>query len=146
MGTAISRTWLNRLFLAVFITVTCFVLSVLLKLGPEPMPFVVAMAVVLSLIWLVFDIFDEDPTEWTPSLPTVTDRVDEPTADLRVLTSHQRASVPSEALRDRLLALARSRDPVLADHLHDELAVVRRLSPTEIDRILTRIEAARDPH
>lgn len=144
MGTTFTRAWRGRLFLAVLISSVCYGLAVLLKLGPEPVPFVVAMAVVLSLLWLVFDLFDEAPTEWAPSLASSGDRVDEATADLRILTSHQRASVPSEAVRDRLVALARCRDPELADTLHHELADVRRLSPTEIDRILTRIEHARD--
>ena len=144
MRASFSRTWRNRLFLFAFISIVSYVFAVLLKLGPQPVPFVVAMAVVLSLLWLVLDIVDEDPTEWVPALPHTSDRVDEPTADLRILTSHQQASVPSEAVRDRLVALARSRDPDLASTLHHELATVRRLSPAEIDRILTRIEEARD--
>lgn len=141
---SISRPWRNRLFIAAVISVVCYGFAVLLRFGPQPVPFLVAMAVILSLVWLVFDIFDEEPTEWLPALPRTSDRVDEATADLRILTSHQQASAPSEALRDRLVALARARDPDLASSLDSELAAVRRLSPTEIDRILTRIEEARD--
>ena len=145
MWPAISRPWRNRLFIAAFISTVCYLGAVLLRFGPQPVPFAVAMAVVLSLMWLVFDLLDEDPTEWSPALPAFGDRVDEATPDLRLLTSHQQASVPSEAVRDRLVTLARARDPDLATTLHHELATVRRLSPAEIDRILTRIEEARDP-
>jgi hypothetical protein len=144
MWAGFARTWRNRLFLAFFIGGVCYALAVALRLGPQPVPFAVAMAVVLSLTWLVFDIADEDPTEWTPALPQTSDRLDEPTPDLRILSSHQQASVPSEAVRDRLVALARTRDPELAATLHHELTPTRRLSPAEIDRILTRIEDVRD--
>ncbi len=144
MWTRLTRTWRHRLFIFAFITGVCYVLAVLLKLGPQPVPFGVAMAVVLSVMWLVLDITDEEPTEWVPALPRASDRVDEATPDLRILTSHQQASAPSEAVRDRLVALARARDPDLATALHHELATVRRLSPAEIDEILTRIEEARD--
>lgn len=145
MWTVLSRPWRNRLVIAVFISTVCYVGAVLLRFGPQPVPFAVAMAVVLSLMWLVFDIFDEHPTEWSPALPAFVDRVDEATPDLRLLTSHQQASVPSAAVRERLITLARSRDPDLATTLHHELASLRRLSPAEIDRILRRIEEARDP-
>ena len=144
MWSRFTRTWRNRMVVFVLITAVGYIGAVLLKLGPQPVPFVVAMAVVLSVLWLVFDISDEDPTEWVPALPRTSDRVDEATSDLRILTSHQQASAPSEAVRDRLVALARARDPDLATTLHHELATVRRLSPAEIDEILTRIEEARD--
>lgn len=140
----LSRAWRNRLFIAVFICVVGYVCAALLRFGPQPIPFAVAMAVILSLMWLVFDLVDDEPVDWVPALSHGSDRVDEATADLRILTSHQQASAPSEAVRDRLVALARSRDPELATDLHHELATVRRLSPAEIDRILTRIEEARD--
>ena len=139
-----SRTWRNRLFLLVAITGVLYVFAVWLNFGPEPVPFVAATSMVLTLMWLVFDIFDEDPAEWVPVLGRTSDRVDEATADLRILSSHQQSTVPSEAVRDRLVALARGRDPDLATALHRELATVRRLSPAEIDQILTRIEEARD--
>ncbi len=139
-----SRTWRNRLFIALFISGACYGLAVWGTWGPEPLPFVVFMAVVLSLMWLVFDVADEEPVHWVPTLPSVSDRADEATSDLRILTSHQQASVPSEVVRDRLVALARARDPDLAVSLRHELTPVRRLSPAEIDRILTRIEEARD--
>jgi hypothetical protein len=140
----ISRAWRNRLFVAASIAGAGYVYALLLDFGPRPVPYVVMAAVVLTLIWLVFDTVEAEPAQWVPSLPSLSDRVDEATSDLRVLTSHQQAKAPSEAVRDRLVALARARDPVLADTLRAELDPVRRLSPAEIDRILTRIEEVRD--
>ena len=144
MWAAFTRRWRNRLFIGVVISVASYFYAVLLKLGPQPVPFAVAVAVILSLVWLAFDLVDEEPVAWVPALPRTHDRVAEATSDLRILTSHQQASVPSEAVRDRLVALARPRDPELAETLSHELAAVRRLSPAEIDQILTRIEEARD--
>ena len=140
----ISRPWRNRLFLAALIAGLGYVYALVLDFGPQPVPYVVMASVVLTLIWLVFDTVEADPAQWVPTLPSTSDRVDEATADLRILTSHQQASVPSEAVRDRLVALARARDPGLAHALREELDRVRRLSPAEIDRILTRIEEVRD--
>ena len=136
--------WRGRLATGAVICALVYPLAVWLKLGPEPVPYVVMSSVVLMLVWLVFDTVESEPAQWTPALPTVSDRVDEATPDLRILTSHQQASVPSEAVRDRLVALARTRDADLAVSLRDELTPVRRLSPAEIDRILTRIEEVRD--
>lgn len=142
--------WRNRLFLALLVSGATYVGTDLLAFDPQPVPFAVFMAVLLTLAWMVRDILDDEPAHWVPSLPPVRDRVDEATSDLRILTSHQQASAPTEAVRDRLVALARGRDPDLADALRHELGgphdPARRLSPAEIDRILTRIEDVRDQH
>ena len=66
--------------------------------------------------------------------------VDTAWSDLRLLTSHVQSDQPSDALAHRLVALARARDPDLAETVRRELAGTRRLSPADIDRILTRIE------
>ena len=83
MWARLTRTWRNRLFIFAFITGVSYVLAELLKLGPQPVPFLVAMAVVLSVMWLVFDISDEDPTEWVPALPRTGVIVGEP-VELRI--------------------------------------------------------------
>ena len=64
----------------------------------------------------------------------------------RILQGHLDSRDPGPALRDRLVALARTRDPGLTDPDLRDLAQgpVRRLSPEEIDHYLTRIEALRD--
>jgi hypothetical protein len=140
----IAGPWRNRLFLAAVIAAAGYVYALLLDFGPRPLPYVVMASIVLTLVWVVFDTAEADPSHWTPSLPSASDRVDEATSDLRILSSHQQADTPSEAVRDRLVALARARDPGLADTLRQELDPVRRLSPADIDRILTRIEEVRD--
>ena len=140
----VAGPWRNRLFLAALVSGMGYVYALLLDFGPQPVPYVVMASVVLTLVWVVFDTAEADPAHWTPSLPSASDRVDEATSDLRILSSHQQADTPSEAVRDRLVALARARDPGLADTLRRELDPVRRLSPADIDRILTRIEEVRD--
>jgi len=139
-----SRRWRGRLLTGAVVAAVGYGYAFLLRFDPQPVPYVVMSVVVLALAWLVLDTADAETPQWVSVLPRTGDRVDEATSDLRVLTSHQQARAPSEALRDRLVALARGRDPDLGDALHAELEPDRRLSPAEIDRILTRIEEARD--
>lgn len=134
----------RRLLTGLVLGVAGYGLAVVTRLGPEPVPYAVMVIIVMTLVWLVLDTVEAEPAQWVPALPRVSDRVDEATSDLRILSSHQQASVPSDAVRDRLVALARARDPALADTLRHELAPAHRLSPAEIDRILTRIEEVRD--
>lgn len=139
------RGWRGRVGWVLGLGALGWVAAELLRFEPEPLPYVLLVAVVAALAWLVLDTTDTEPAQWAPPSPTRGDRVDEATSDLRVLTSHQQASSPSEAVRERLLALARGRDPALAERLHEELGgPARRLSPAEIDRILTRIEDVDD--
>lgn len=140
----ISRAWRSRLFLGACLGAVGYGFAVLLRFDPQPVAYVVMMAVVLTVTWLVLDTVDAPAAQWSPVLPPVQDRVDEATSDLRILSSHVQASTPSAALRDRLVALARVRDPDLAASLHRELDPTRRIAPADIDRILTRIEEARD--
>ncbi len=140
----ITRQWRLRLLGAVVLGVIGFVAALALDFDPQPAAYVVMVAIVSTTAWLVLDTIDASAARWLPSLRPTGDRVDEATSDLRLLTSHQQASVPSEALRDRVVALARARDPALADDLRHELTPVRRMSPAEVDRILTRIEETRD--
>jgi hypothetical protein len=146
-GRATDPTWRHRLLFALLLGAAAYVGADLLNWDPQPLPFAILVAVVVSLVWMLLDLVDDEPAHWVPVLPAVGDRVDVATSDLRILTSHQQASVPTEAVRDRLLALARGRDPDLADALRHELGgphePARRLPPAEIDRILTRIEDAR---
>jgi hypothetical protein len=140
----VTAQWRTRVVGGALASVVGYVAAVLLDFEPQPVAYVVMSVVVLTLVWLVLDTVDVPVAGWrTGSAPTQ-DRVDEATSDLRILTSHQQASVPSGAVRERLVALARVTDPALADDLDHELEPARRLSPGEIDRILTRIEEARD--
>jgi hypothetical protein len=140
----VTRAWRGRLLAGAVLGAAGYAAAVLLEFGPQPVPYVVMVAIVLTLVWLVLDTVDAAAAQWRPALPASGDRVDEATSDLRILSGHAQASVPSGALRERLVALARAHDPDLAVALRDELEPVRRLSPAEIDRILTRIEEVRD--
>lgn len=140
----ISRERAVRLGGAVVIGAVGFVAAVVLDFEPRPAAFAVMVLLACSAAWLVLDTVNTPPARWLPGLPSYGDRTDDASNDLRILTSHQAATEPSDALRDRLVTLARGRDPALADAVHDELTPVRRLKAAEIDRILTRIEDTRD--
>jgi len=120
-----------------------YALAVWSDMEPQPLPYVVWSVVVLTTAYLVIDTVDVPTAEWQQGPPPA-DRVDEASSDLRVLSSHVQSDQPSDALARRLVALARARDPDLGDSVARELADTRRLSPADIDRILTRIEDVRD--
>ncbi|MCW2739096.1 hypothetical protein [Nocardioides sp.] len=140
----IARHWRTRVLGGALVGAIGFVAAVLLHFEPQPAAYVVMVVIVLSLAWLVLDTVDVPAAQWTSGLPPTGDRVDQATPDLRILTSHEQADVPSGALQQRLVALARARDPDLAETLHHEIDPARRLSPADIDRVLTRIEEVRD--
>ena len=136
--------WRGRLVGGALIAAVGYAAAVWLDFEPQPAAYVVMVVIVCTMAWLVLDTVDAPAAQWVPSLRAPGDRVDEATSDLRILSSHVQASEPTPAVRDRLVALARVRDPDLAETLQHELEPVRRLSPAEIDRILTRIEESRD--
>ena len=122
-----------------------FGIAVLLDFEPQPLPYVVWSVVMLTLSWLVLDTIDAPVASWRSGPPTTSERTDEVTSDLRILTSHTQADHPSDALARRLVELARGRGgPALAADVRHELADRQRLSPADVDRILTRIEDSRD--
>ena len=137
--TSLSDRVTGRVAKGVGLAVAGFVAAILLDMEPQPLPYVVWSVVVLTTAYLVLDTLDVPTAEWLQG-PPPTDRVDEASSDLRVLTSHVQSDQPSDALAHRLVALARARDPDLAETVRRELAGTRRLSPADIDRILTRIE------
>lgn len=138
-----SRRWLLRLAVAAVCGVAGWLVAEVVRFEPRPVGWALMVLVFFSLVWLVLDTLDTHPARWRVTVPGPTGaQVVEVTLDERLLNSHLSASEPDGALRERLLALARSRDPSLTDPLLRNLAErpPRRLSPTEIDRILTRIE------
>ena len=137
--TRLSDRFGGRAARGVILAGTGFAVAAWLGMGPQPLPYVVWSAVVLTTAYLVIDTLDVPAVEWQQG-PQPTDRVDEASSDLRVLSSHVQSDQPSDALARRLVALARARDPALGDTVRRELADTRRLSPADIDRILTRIE------
>ena len=131
--------WSGRAVKGVVLAVAGYAVAVWLDMDPQPLPYLVWSVVVLVTAYLVIDTVDVPAAEWQQG-PQATDRVDEASSDLRVLSSHVQSDQPSDALARRLVALAHARDPDLGDALGRELAGRRRLSPADIDRILTRIE------
>lgn len=135
--------WRGRAAKGAVVAAAGYAAAVWLDMEPQPLPYVVWSVVVLTTAFLVIDTVDVPTAEWQQG-PPPTDRVDEASSDLRVLSSHVQSDQPSDALARRLVALARARDPDLADDLWLELAGTRRLAPADIDRILTRIEDVRE--
>ena len=141
---AIARHWRSRLVGGALLAAIGYVVAVMLDFEPQPAAYVLLAVIVCAMAWLVLDTVDASTARWSTGLPASGDRVDEATSDLRILSSHAQSSAPTPAVRDRLVALARARDPVLAETLLHEIDPVRRLQPAEIDRILTRIEESLD--
>ena len=141
---AVLARWRGRVGGGVVLAGIGYAMALWLDFDPQPLPYAVWAVVVLAMTYLVVDTVDVPVAHWQQSLSPRSDRVDEATSDLRVLSSHQQADHPSEALAHRLVELARGRDPDLATQLQHETSGVRRLAPADIDRILTRIEEARD--
>jgi hypothetical protein len=136
--------WRRRLLAGAALGGGGFVAATWLEFEPQPLAYVLMVVILLAGVWLVLDTVNAPAAQWRSGPRGREDRVDEATSDLRILSSHQQATTPSPAVRDRLIGLARSRDPALAATLLDELDPDRRLTPAQIDRILTRIEEARD--
>lgn len=136
--------WRGRLTGGIALAAIGYVVTLLLDMEPRPLPYAVWSVVVLTMAFLVIDTVDVPAAQWQQGPSPSTDRVDEATSDLRVLSSHQQTDDPSDALARRLVALARGRDPALGDAVERELAGARRIPPADIDRILTRIEDFRD--
>jgi hypothetical protein len=135
----VPASWRGRAAGGVVLAGAAFAVAVWLDMEPQPLPYVVWSVVVLATAYLVIDTVDVPAAEWEQG-PQPADRVDEASSDLRVLFSHVQSDQPSDAVARRLVALARARDPALAETVRRELADTRRLSPADIDRILTRIE------
>lgn len=136
--------WRGRVGGGVVLAAIGYAMALWLDFDPQPLPYAVWAVVVLAMTYLVVDTVDVPVAHWQHSLPPRSDRVDEATSDLRVLSSHQQADHPSEALGHRLVELARGRDPDLAAQVQHEISGVHRITPADIDRILTRIEDVRD--
>ncbi|CUR60536.1 hypothetical protein NOCA1210158 [metagenome] len=139
-----SPRWRGRVGGGIVLAAIGYALALWLDFDPQPMPYAVWAIVVLAMTYLVIDTVDAPAAHWHHPVAPRSDRVDEVTSDLRILSGHQQADHPSDALAQRLVALARTRDPDLAADVQDELAGVRRIPPAAIDRILTRIEESRD--
>lgn len=138
--------WWPRLALLLLSVVTAQVTFALLDFEPRPVLLALLVTLVFAVLWLLLDALDAGETRWRergerPGVPKA-----ETSSYARLITDHLAADDPGPALRDRILALARARDPDLLD---PDLRALRdaprhRLTLTEIDHLLTRIEALRD--
>ena len=141
----VSRRWSGRIGGAVVLAAIGYAIALWLDFEPRPFPYAVWAVVVIAMTYLVIDTVEAPVSHWQHQVPLHrSDRVDEVTSDLRVLSSHQHADHPSTALAERLVALARGRDPDLAAEIQRDLAGRDRIRPADIDTILTRIEESRD--
>lgn len=141
------RRWGPRLGLVAVLVVGGQLALTAIDFDPDPLGWALLVLAGCAAGWLVQDTLNAGEAVWSSGLPPYVDPdAHEQTAHSRVLDGHLDAAEPGPALRDRLVALALARDPALTDPdlraLRD--APPRRLTPTEIDHLLTRIEASRD--
>ncbi len=152
------RQWLLRIPFAVIITVLAWVVATVMDFRPDLALLTLYVAVGTALFSVAYQSFGDAPIGWKPQ-ETVSMRplgLDVGTnSAMRMLENHLTTSEPTPMLRDRLARLAEARlrqnhgvglsDPEAADLLDTRTldvlrGPVRRLTKTEIDRIVTRIE------
>ena len=141
-----NRWWPRLLLLAVLLVGGQVALTVM-DFDPDPAGWGLLVVVATVVVWLAQDTLDAGQADWgDDAVDRAGPVTEEQTAHGRVLAGHLASRDPGPALRDRLVALARSRDPALTDPDLRRLSTEppRRLSPAEIDHYLTRIEASRD--
>lgn len=144
-----TRAWIVRLVVVVLVVVLGQLVLTVLDYEPDPLAWSLSALAVLSLGWLALDSVGVGGSTWDePLAPYARPDAAEDSVHHRVLTSHFAARDPGPELRRRLVALARDRDPDLRDPELRALAdgPVRRLSLTDIDRYLTRIEETHEHH
>ncbi len=152
------RRWLLRLAGTVLGAAVLLVVLSVAGADPAPVPLVLLVATCAALASLLVDALVGEEPAWQVELdrPAREDAGDPRlVGHVRLLESHATARTADPAVRERLGALAdqalrqrhglRRDDPAAAPLLGPELAAVlsgpaRRLSLTEIDRCLTRIE------
>jgi hypothetical protein len=152
------RQWLIRIPFVVVITAVTWVVATVMDFRPDVALLTLYVAVGTALFSVAYQSFGDSHVSWEPQ-ETVSMRPlghDAGTSSaMRMLENHLTTSEPTPMVRDRLARLAEARmrqnhgvglsDPEAADLLDaptlDVLrGPVRRLSKTEIDRTVTRIE------
>jgi hypothetical protein len=141
------RRWAPRIGALVLIVVAGEVFFTVIDSEPQLRDWTLTASAVVTLIWLGSDVFGAADARWDePVAPYARPDAADDSVHHRVLTNHLAASDPGPALRLRLLDLARGRDPGLTDPELRALAEEppHKLTVTDIDRYLTRIETPRD--
>ena len=141
------RGWLPRVGVLVLMVVIGQVAFTLLDFDPRLRDWSLMACAIVALLWLAFDVTASGVADWDdPLAPYARPDAADESVHHRVVSGHLSARDPGPALRHLLLDLARGRDPELRDPELRALAdqPTRRLSPTDIDHYLTRIEEPRD--
>lgn len=143
-----SGRWRGRIALTALVVAGGWLATWAMDFEPRPVLWVLLATLGCAVVWLVLDATDTGAAEWSPPPLPVEDRIEPTTPERRVVDNHLASSHPGPALAERLLALARARDPELADPDLRALAddPHRRLRSEEISRIIARIENLREGH
>lgn len=143
------RRWWRRLAAGVVVFVVLEVVLSLAKAGPDAVRLALLVATCVAVLALVLDALSDGGPSWSVEVerPSVREGGDPRLARyVNLIEAHLSARSDDSALRDRLATLTGQVlrqhpdavvDPELDAVLHGP---VRRLSPAEIDRCLTRIE------
>ena len=143
----LSGHWARRVGALAVIVLGGQVAFTALDFDPQLLDWALMASAGVVLLWLVLDAVGVGDASWDdPLAPYVRPDAADDSVHHRVLTNHLAAREPGPALRNLLLELARGRDPDLRDPELRALAEApaRRLTATDIDRYLTRIEEPRD--
>jgi hypothetical protein len=153
-----SSRWVRRAGAGALLFVALEVLLRLAGAGPEPLRVALLVAMCVGVLGLVLDALSDPAPAWDlePERPSVREGSDARLGlYVGLIEAHLAARTDDAALRERLRTLTdqvltqrhgvRRDDPRAADLLGPELVAVltgpvRRLSPADIDRCLTRIE------
>lgn len=140
------RRWGPRLGALVLVVVGGQLLFTVLDFEPDLRGWALMAVAAVVLLWLALDAVGVGDASWDdPLAPYVRGDAADDSVHHRVLTNHLAARDPGPQLRDLLVELARGRDPDLRDPELRALAdgPAHRLTATDIDRLLTRIEDPR---
>lgn len=152
------RRWWRRAGAGLVVFVALAVGLGIAEVGPDPVRLALLVATTVAILGLALDALSDPPASWDTEVERTSLRDGgDPRLSLYVnlIEAHLAARSDDPALRDRLRSLAdqvltqrhgvRREDPRAAELLGPELTAVltgpvRRLSPADVDRCLTRIE------
>lgn len=138
--------WVPRVGALVLVVLGGQVAFTALDFEPQLRDWALMATAGVVLLWLALDAVGVGDASWEePLAPYVRPDAADDSVHHRVLTNHLAARDPGPALRNLLVDLARGRDPELRDPELRALAddPPRRLTASDVDRYLTRIE---EPH
>jgi hypothetical protein len=139
--------WTPRVATLVLVVLGGQVVFTALDFEPQLRDWALMATAGVVLLWLALDAVGVGDASWEePLAPYARPDAADDSVHHRVLTNHLAARDPGPALRNLLVDLARGRDPELSDPELRALAEgpVRRLTATDVDHYLTRIEEPRD--